>query len=104
MPGPALRYRPLFTAAQVSSLEQLVGQRTAPYAHVQRAKLALLLHHEPAIDNVTAGKRLGQHPNWVRKWRKRWAEEGFSLEDRPGRGLKPLFSPSGAGDCQTHCL
>jgi transposase len=104
MPGPAPRYRPLFTAEQISTLEQLVGQRNARYGRVQRAKLALLLHAEPAIDNVAAGKRLGQHPNWVRKWRKRWAIEGFSLEERPGRGRKPLFSPTGAGACQTHCL
>ncbi len=63
-----------------------------------RAKLALLLHEEPGLDNVAAGRRLGKHENWVRYWRKAWATAGFRLADKGGQGRKPAFSPSGGGD------
>ena len=58
-----------------------------------RAKLALLLHEAPTLDNVSAGRRLGKHENWVRSWRRRWATDGFRLTDKPGRGRKPTLSP-----------
>ena len=94
MSGPAPTYRPTFTPEQVQSCERLVRQHNAPQVQVARARLALLLHAQPALDSVTAARGLGQHPNWVYTWRKRWATGGFALTDRPGRGRKPAFSPS----------
>ncbi len=97
MPGPAPAYQPTFADEEIAQCQRLVRQHTAPQAQVYRAKLALLLHEHPALDNVTAGKQLGKHENWVRYWRRIWAREGFRLTDKPGRGRKPSFSPSAAG-------
>ncbi len=100
MPGPLPFYQPIFTDEQVAACEQVVRQHTAPQAQVYRAKLALLLHREPGLDNPTAGRRLGKHENWVRYWRRTWATAGFRLADQPGRGRKPAFPPSGRGHRQ----
>jgi hypothetical protein len=100
MPGPRPLYHPTFTAEQIADCERIVRQPTAPQAHVYRAKLALLLHAEPAVANPEAGRRLGKHENWVRYWRRTWASEGFRLADRPGRGRKPAFPPAGRGHGQ----
>ena len=97
MPGPAPAYQPPFTDDEIAQCQRLVRQHTAPQAQVYRAKLALLLHEQPALDNVTAGKYLGKHENWVRYWRRIWTTAGFRLTDKPGRGRKPSFSPSATG-------
>jgi hypothetical protein len=54
---------------------------------VQRARLVLLLHEQPDLRSPQAARRLGQSTAWVCKWRQRWVEQGFSLQDapRPGR-------------------
>ena len=88
-------YRPTFTPAQVRDCERLVRQQNAPQVQVARAKLALLLHAQPALDNVTAARRLGKHANWVRYWRKRWATGGFRLTDRAGTRAQARFFPLG---------
>jgi hypothetical protein len=94
MAGPAPRYQPTLTADAVALCERTARRPRAPQAEVARAKLALLLHGQPALDSVAAGRRLGKHENWVRYWRKVWATEGFRLTDRGGQGRKPAFSPS----------
>jgi hypothetical protein len=95
MPGPPPLYQPTFTDEQIAACERLVRQHTAPQAQVYRARLALLLTAQPSLDNPSAGQQLGKHENWVRYWRRTWALEGFRLADKPGRGRKPIFSPSG---------
>ena len=104
MPGPAPAYQPTFADEQIVQCQRLVRQHTAPQAQVYRAKLALLLHDYPALDNVTAGKHLGNHENGVRYWRRIWASEGFRLTDKPGRGRKPTFSPSAGRHGQSASL
>jgi len=54
MPGPAPTYQPTFTPEQVADCERLVRQHRAPQLQVARAKLALLLHDDPAMDHPTA--------------------------------------------------
>lgn len=93
MAGPPPTYQPTFSAAQVAACEHLVRRHSAPQAQVYRAKLALLLHAQPALDNVAAGRHLGKHANWVRYWRRIWATDGLRLADAPGRGRKPTVSP-----------
>lgn len=93
MPGPSPLHQPIFTAEQVAQAELVARQRKAPHSHVQRARLALLLHKEPNLENTALALRMGKPILWVRQWRKRWALEGFSLEDKKGRGRKPFFSP-----------
>lgn len=95
MPGPLPQYQPTFTSDQIAVCECLVRQHTAPQAQVYRAKLALLLHDRPALDNPAASCQLGKHENWVRYWRRIWATQGFRLADKPGRGRKPAFPPAG---------
>ncbi len=98
MAGPAPTYQPTFSAEQVALCERTVRQHSAPQARVARARLALLLHADPALDNEAAGRQLGKHANWARYWRRSWATEGFRLTDKPGRGRKPAFSPGAGGD------
>jgi hypothetical protein len=95
MAGPAPTYQPTFSEAQIVECRALIRRQNAPQAQVYRAKLALLLHAAPGLDNEAAGRQLGKHANWVRYWRKTWARDGFRLADKPGRGRKPAFSPSG---------
>ena len=94
MPGPAPAYRPTFTDEHLAACQRVVRQHSAPQAQVYRAKLALLLHDEPALDNVAAGRQLGKHENWVRYWRRIWATAGFRLAARGGQGRKPAFPPA----------
>lgn len=98
MSGPVPTRRPAFTPEQVQECARLIRQQNAPRVPVARAKRALLLHAQPALDSASAARQLGQHPNWAYTWRKRWATGGFALTDRPGRGRKPTFPPSSGRD------
>ena len=100
MAGSAPAYQPTFTAAEVALCQRTVRQHRAPQAQLYHARLAQLLHDEPALDNVPAGRRLGKHENWVRYWRRAWATAGFRLADQPGRGRKPAFPPGAGRDRQ----
>jgi len=91
--GPSPLYQPNFPAEFVVQARLLVRRRTAKAHLLQRARLVLLLHYQPDLSNVEAGSQVGLHPNSVRLWRKRWAQGVFDLEDQPGRGRKPTFSP-----------
>ena len=101
MPCPYPAYHPQFSAADVAALQQVVRRPTTEQRYVQRAQLALLLAAEPPVSNTAAGERLGKHPNWVCKWRKRWAQDGFALTalaDRPRAGRPRTVSPPRGGD------
>ena len=93
MPGPAPRYRPAFPDEFLAEARRLVAARTAASHLRQRANLVLLLHQHPFLSNAAAAARIDLHPNSVRLWRRRWAQGLFTLEDAPGRGRKPVFSP-----------
>jgi Helix-turn-helix domain len=97
LPGPTPHYQPCFPAEFLIRARLLSRQRTAKAHFRQRARLALLLHYQPELSNVAAAAEVGLHPNSVRLWRQRWAEGIFDLEDQPGRGRKPAFSPLGPG-------
>lgn len=96
MPKPYPAFHPVFSPADVAVIQRMVRTPTLAYRLVQRAKLAVLLHTEPALSSVAAARRLDQHPNWVRKWRHRWAQQGFevaALADHPRSGRPPTVSP-----------
>jgi hypothetical protein len=97
MPGPLPRDRPNFPEDFLAEARRLVVARTARAHLRQRACLVLLLHEQPTLSNARAGAQLDLHPNCVRRWRQRWAGGRFTLEDDPGRGRKPTFSPLGTG-------
>jgi hypothetical protein len=95
MPGPPPAFRPVFPAEFLGQARRASRRRTVRFQLRQRAELALLLHRDPGLSNVEAGHRVGLHPDSVRHWRRRWAGGDFALDDRPGRGRKPGFSPPG---------
>jgi hypothetical protein len=98
LPGPSPLYQPCFPVDFLIEARLLSRRRTAPAPWRQRARLVVLLHDQPDISNVAAAKVVGLHPNSVRLWRQRWAKGDFDLEDQPGRGRKPTFSPCASGD------
>lgn len=93
MPGMKPQYCPRFTDEQISAALRITKKHTASHNQVQRAQLVLLFHEQPDIENPVAARRFGRHENWVRYWRKRWCNEGFSLTDKHRSGRKPAFSP-----------
>jgi transposase len=93
MRGPLPSYQPKFSKEELRQAESVVRRRHAPYAQVRRARLVLELARTPAGSSREIGERLGLHAETVRKWRKRWAREGFSLEDKPRSGRPKIFSP-----------
>jgi hypothetical protein len=95
MRGPLPSYRPEFPPTFLEQAATIAGQRTVPYQVRQRAALVLLLSQQPLVSNSEAAQRVQLHPRSVRRWRHRWATGDFALDDRPGRGRKADFSPSG---------
>ena len=95
MCGPLPSYRPEFPSMFLEQAEQIARQRTVSYQLRQRAALVLLLSHQPSVSNSEAAQRVQLHPRSVRRWRHRWVQGDFALEDKPGRGRKADFSPSG---------
>ena len=95
MRGPIPSYRPEFPPTCLERAAKIAWQRTVPYQLRQRAALVLLLSQHPLLSNSEAAQRVQLHPRSVRRWRHRWAQGDFSLADKPGRGRKADFSPSG---------
>jgi Homeodomain-like domain len=89
--GPPPEYQPTFTDGEIEQARELAGRLRARHSLVQRARLAILLHEQPAISSPAAARRLGQSVSWVRKWRRRWATQGFSLQDAPRPGRQSPF-------------
>jgi len=95
MRGPLPSHRPVFPSTFLEAAEKIVRQRTVPYQLRQRAALVLLLSQHPLVSHIEAAQQVQLHPCSVQRWRRRWAQEDFCLEDKPGRGRKAAFSPSG---------
>ena len=93
MPGPQPSYCPVFSEEDLADARRVATSHHESYQRVLRARLALLLDSEPTLSSPQAARRLGVHEQWVRKWRKRWAIEGFSLDDKPRPGRPRRFSP-----------
>jgi transposase len=75
-------------------LRQRAARYTLPYREVQRAKIVLMAAE--GLENGEIAGRLELRVDTVRKWRKRFFEQRLAgLEEAPGRGRKPAFSPSG---------
>jgi hypothetical protein len=86
---------PEFSAEQLQLARRVASQRTAPHSSVLRAKLTLVLAEDPLLSHREAGDKAGVSFHTVRKWRRRWAKDGWSLEDAPRSGRPRTFSPSG---------
>jgi hypothetical protein len=95
MPGPRPSFRPEFPPEFLARAQALIRRRTVRFQLRQRARSVLVLHQQPILSNPEVASRVQLHPNSVRTWRKRWAGGDYTLEDEPGRGRPPLFSPPG---------
>ncbi len=74
-------------------LRHRAARYTLPYREVQRAKMILLA--AGGLENGEIAGRLEVRVDTVRKWRKRFFEQRLAgLEEAPGRGRRPAFSPS----------
>jgi len=93
LPGIVTIYQPTFTEEQLATARRVAAQHTAPHNQVLRARLTLVLAEEPSLPHETAGKRVGLKPHTVYKWRRRWCQQGWSLEDAPRPGRRGAFSP-----------
>jgi transposase len=89
--GPKPLYKPQFSRSNVHRVEKVLRSSKAPYGQARRAKLASLLHSQPEIGNTEAARLVDMHDQTVRRWRRRWATEGFSLEDKPRSGRPRFF-------------
>ena len=98
MPDPVPKYQPKLRASEVQKAKEVLRRRSSTHGQATRARLAVLLSENRAIENREAARLLGVHENTVRRWRKRWVEEGFSLEDKPRSGRPRSFSPSTCHD------
>src|SRR5262245_1793200 len=83
----------------VQAARDTVGRRTVAVQTVQRFRLVLLLHEHPDLSHDDAARIVGLSSRQVQRWRQRWAHGDFDIEDRRGRGRKPIFSPAGSGAC-----
>ena len=95
MRGPLPSYRPEFPPTFLEQAATIAWQRTVPYQRRQRAAVVLLLAQQPLVSNGEAAQRVQLQPRSVRRWRHRWATGDLALDDKPGRGRKADFSPSG---------
>src|SRR2546425_6929696 len=93
MRGPLPSYRPEFPSTFLKQAEKIVRHRIVKYQLRQRATLVLLLDQQPLLSNVEAAERVRLHLRSVQRWRHRWAQGDFSLDDEPGR------VPAGCGYC-----
>ncbi len=102
MSGLSPLYPPTFTTEQLDEAQRLAACYQAPLAHVERAKMALVLAEQPTISNPAWGKHIGTHPNPVFKWRKAWTRHGFHLDAAPRSGRPSVFFPVPDCNHQSH--
>lgn len=91
MPGLQPQYPVCLDEKHRQQCQQILRRHCSEQRHVLRAQIALLA--EAGWPNTQIAQAVGCTLPMVQKWRKRWALQGFSLEDalRPGRPR--VFSP-----------
>lgn len=93
MARPSL-YPIVLSEEEQRELRHRAARYTLPYREVQRAKMILMA--AGGLENGEIARRLEVRVDTVRKWRKRFFEQRLAgLDEAPGRGRKPAFSPSG---------
>jgi len=102
--GPKPTFQPRFTPEQVAQARKVAARHTEAHVKVLRARMVIALAQHPDLSTPELARKVGVHEQTARKWRKRWATEGFRLEDRQRPGRKPGFSPSASHPRQGHRL
>src|SRR5438132_1474067 len=82
MPGPRLKYAIELTTRQVAALTHVSASDTAPFAHVQRARILLLAHQRPDWNNHQSAQGVASCVETVRMLRPRRPQEPTQA-DRP---------------------
>ena len=100
--GPKPTYQPRFTPEQVAEARRVAARHTEAHVKVVRARMVLALSEHPEWTTPELAQKVGVHEQTARKWRRRWATEGFSLEDRQRPGRKSGFSPSASSSRQSN--
>jgi putative transposase len=80
------------TPGKRAELERWQRSTTLPVGLVRRARVVLLMAEGQSL--TAAASICGLTQRNARKWVLRYLERGLAgLEDKPGRGRKPVFSP-----------
>jgi hypothetical protein len=82
MPGPRPKFVIQFTTPQVAALTHVSASDTAPFAHVQRARILLLAHQRPDWNNHQSAQGVASCVETMRVWRPRRPQEP-TRADRP---------------------
>ena len=93
MPLPKPHYQPTFTPEQLAEARQVVAAHSSSQAQVRRARLVLVLAEHPELSHREVGALCDLDDETVYKWRRRWAKDGWSLQDAPRSGRPRAFSP-----------
>jgi len=92
MRGRKTQFSVVLSSVQRTELERWQRSCTLPVGLVRRARLVLLLADGETLGS--AARIVGLTVRNARKWALRFLERGIEgLEDKPGRGRKPVFSP-----------
>ncbi len=95
MPLRITPHQPKFTNEQLAQARKTASARAAPHREVLRARLTLVIAENPNITHAQAAQRSGLEYQTVYRWRRRWAEHGWTLQDAPRSGRPRAFSPAG---------
>jgi hypothetical protein len=80
------------TEAQRKTLESLLRRQKTPVGLAKRARAVLLLAQGERFSHIS--KRVGLTERNLRKWARRFNEQGVDgLQDRPRPGRAPFFPP-----------
>jgi transposase len=93
MPRPKPAHLPHFSNEDLALARRIAAAHSAPVREVRRAKIALALCAQPEFSHGEIAALCQVDRETVYKWRRRWAEHGFSLTDAPRSGRPRSFSP-----------
>lgn len=92
MRGRKLSFSVMLSEDERAELEHWLRSSTMPAGLATRARTILLLADGMPLKDVVV--RCDLAPRIVRKWARRFISERMpGLQDRPGRGRKPVFPP-----------
>ena len=94
MRGRKTSLRVVLTVEEQGYMEQRLRCTTTPLGLARRFRA--ILGVTEGLPLVAVGRRVGMTEKHVRKWVERFLKDRLEgLQDRPGRGRKPVFSPRG---------
>jgi Helix-turn-helix domain len=94
MRGRKLSFSIRLYPREQQELEHWLRSPTLQQGLARRGRLLLRLHQGHSL--TAAARTVGFTVRNARKWAKRYLAQGLrGLQDQPGRGRKPVFSPLG---------